>query len=277
MTTPGFWRSSLDPMRVMNVDMTHWQGNEAEQREDHLTVEEPLEVRLDQRSLAVIMRTPGHDHELAMGFLLSEGVIRQPDDILSIEDAVEADGLPLPNVVNVVLRQGGQREERHFAVSASCGLCGKNSIADLMVSTPPLEMDDVRIPASVIYTLPAQLRAAQAVFTHTGGLHAAGLFTHAGELLLLREDVGRHNAVDKLIGHGLLHGTLPYSRHILMVSGRTSFEIIQKALLARIPCIAAISAPSSLAVELADQAGVTLIGFLRERSMNVYTHPGRIV
>jgi len=277
MTTPGFWRSSLDPMRVMNVDMTHWQGNEAEQREDHLTVEEPLEVRLDQRSLAVIMRTPGHDHELAMGFLLSEGVIRQPDDILSIEDAVEADGLPLPNVVNVVLRQGGQREERHFAVSASCGLCGKNSIADLMVSTPPLEMDDVRIPASVIYTLPAQLRAAQAVFTHTGGLHAAGLFTHAGELLLLREDVGRHNAVDKLIGHGLLHGTLPYSRHILMVSGRTSFEIIQKALLARIPCIAAISAPSSLAVELADQAGVTLIGFLRERAINVYTHPGRIV
>ena len=277
MTTPGFWRSSLDPMRVMNVDMTHWQGNEAEQREDHLTVEEPLEIRLDQRSLAVIMRTPGHDHELAMGFLLSEGVIRQAEDILSIEDAVEADGLPLPNVVNVVLRQGGQREERHFAVSASCGLCGKNSIADLMVSTPPLEVDDVRIPASVIYTLPAQLRAAQAVFTHTGGLHAAGLFTHAGELLLLREDVGRHNAVDKLIGHGLLHGTFPYSRHILLVSGRTSFEIIQKALLARIPCIAAISAPSSLAVELADQAGVTLIGFLRDRSMNVYTYPGRIV
>jgi FdhD protein len=277
MTTPGFWRSSLDPLRVMNVDMTHWQGNEPEQREDHLTVEEPFEVRIDQRSLAVIMRTPGHDHELAMGFLLSEGVIRQADDILSIEDAVEADGLPLPNVVNVVLRQSGQREERHFAVSASCGLCGKNSIADLMVSTSPLEVDDVHIAASVIYTLPAQLRAAQAVFTHTGGLHAAGLFTHAGELLLLREDVGRHNAVDKLIGHGLLHGTFPYSRHILMVSGRTSFEIIQKALLARIPCIAAISAPSSLAVELANQAGVTLIGFLRDHSMNVYTHPGRVV
>jgi FdhD protein len=277
MTTPGFWRSSLDPMRVMNVGMTHWQGNEQERREDHLTVEEPFEIRLDQRSLAVIMRTPGHDHELAMGFLLSEGVIRQPDDILSIEDAVEADGLPLPNVVDVVLRQSGQREERHFAVSASCGLCGKNSIADLMVSTSPLEMDDVRIPASVIYTLPAQLRAAQAVFTHTGGLHAAGLFTHTGELLLLREDVGRHNAVDKLIGHGLLHGTFPYSRHILMVSGRTSFEIIQKALLSRIHCIAAIYAPSCLAVELAVQGGVSLIGLLRDRYMYVFTNPGRIV
>jgi FdhD protein len=288
MALPGFWRSSLDPERVMNVGMTHWQGNESQQREDQLTVEEPFEVRIDQRSLAVIMRTPGHDHELAMGFLFTEGVIRQPGDVLTIEDATEADGLPLANVVNIVLRHNQQLDvllppdhtpafERHFAVSASCGLCGKNSIADLMVTTSPLQVDDMHIPASIIYNLPAQLRIAQTVFTHTGGLHAAGLFTHTGELLLLREDVGRHNAVDKLIGHGLLNGTFPYSRHILMVSGRTSFEIIQKALLARIPCIAAISAPSSLAVELADQAGVTLIGFLRDQSMNVYTHAERIV
>ena len=288
MALPGFWRSSLDPERVMNVGMTHWQGNEWQQREDQLTVEEPFEVRIDQRSLAVIMRTPGHDHELAMGFLFTEGVIRQPDDVLTIEDATEAGGLPLANVVNIVLRHNQQQAvplpsgerlafERHFAVSASCGLCGKNSIADLMITTSPLQVDDMRIPASIIYNLPAQLRTAQTVFTHTGGLHAAGLFSHSGELLLLREDVGRHNAVDKLIGHGLLNGTFPYSRHILMVSGRTSFEIIQKALLARIPCIAAISAPSSLAVELANQAGVTLIGFLRDQTMNVYTHPERIV
>jgi len=288
MALPGFWRSSLDPERVMNVGMTHWQGNVWQQREDQLTVEEPFEVRIDQRSLAVIMRTPGHDHELAMGFLFTEGVIRQPGDVLTIEGATEADGLPLANVVNVVLRHNQQQDvplpsgerlafERHFAVSASCGLCGKNSIADLMVTTSPLQVDDMHIPASIIYNLPAQLRTAQTVFTHTGGLHAAGLFSHSGELLLLREDVGRHNAVDKLIGHGLLNGTFPYSRHVLMVSGRTSFEIIQKALLARIPCIAAISAPSSLAVELANQAGVTLIGFLRDQSMNVYTHAERIV
>ncbi len=291
MVVPGFWRSSLDPERVMNVRVTHWQEHEQQQREDHLTVEEPFEVRLDHRSLAVIMRTPGHDHELAMGFLFTERVIHQPDDVQTIEEATDADGLPLANVVNVILRHREQRDtllrvgdyqdqptfERHFAVSASCGLCGKNSIDDLMLTVPPLEADDLRISVSCIYELTRQLRVGQDVFTHTGGLHAAGLFTSTGELYLLREDVGRHNAVDKIIGFGLLHHALPYSRHILIVSGRTSYEIIQKALLARIPCIAAISAPSSLAVELAHQSGITLVGFLRNRSMNVYTHPERIV
>lgn len=290
MNLSGFWRSSLDPERVMNVNVTHWQGNEQQQREDHLTVEEPFEVRIENQSLAVIMRTPGHDCELAMGFLYTEGIISHPDDVVTIEEAVDAEGLPLLNVVNVLLRNSSQQAahvgvslagtsafERHFAVSASCGLCGKNSIADLMISTPPLETNELHIPAPVIYDLPNQLRTDQAVFTHTGGLHAAGLFSCSGELLLLREDVGRHNAVDKIIGHGLLHGDFPYSNHILMVSGRTSFEIIQKALLARIPCIAAISAPSSLAVELADSAGITLIGFLRDHSMNVYTHSERII
>lgn len=269
----------------MSVNMTHWQQDEQQQREDALAVEEPLEVRIDSRSLAAIMRTPGHDHELAMGFLLTEGVISRPDEVLKIEDATDSEGLPLVNVVNVALRHGDQQStltpqpvafERHFAVSASCGLCGKNSIADLLISTPPLEADEVHISASVLYDLPAQLRAAQAVFTHTGGLHASGLFTTEGKLLLLREDIGRHNAVDKIIGHGLLQGTFPYSKHILMVSGRTSFEIIQKALLARIPCVAAISAPSSLAVELADRVGITLVGFLRGQSMNVYTYQERI-
>lgn len=284
MTMPGFWRSSLDPERVMQAQVTHWQDQERQQRDDYLTVEEPFEVRIGEQSLAVIMRTPGHDPELALGFLLTEGVIQSFSDVLSLQEAVDADGLPLPNVLSISLREravGGNKAvpafERHFAVSASCGLCGKNSIADLMCSVPPLPADELRIPASLLYELPARLRNAQSVFTHTGGLHAAGLFDGSGALHLLREDVGRHNAVDKLIGYGLLHNTLPYSQHILLVSGRTSFEIIQKALLARVPCIAAISAPSSLAVELAEQGGITLIGFLRDRGMNVYTHAERII
>ena len=285
MTVQGFWRSALDPERVMNVRMTHWKEHLQEQREDYVTVEEPFEVRVNQRSLAVIMRTPGHDHELAMGFLFTERVIRQPEDVGAIEDAIDDDGLPLANVVNVHLRPGEQQDpvtqidhfERHFAVSSSCGLCGKNSIDDLMLTVPALKVEDLRITSSCIYELTRQLRIGQDVFTHTGGLHAAGLFTSTGELCLLREDVGRHNAVDKIIGYGLLHNTFPYSKHILVVSGRTSYEIIQKAMLARIPCIAAISAPSSLAIELAHQAGITLIGFLRDHTMNVYTHPERII
>jgi FdhD protein len=234
------------------------------------------------------MRTPGNDRELAAGFLFSEGIITSIDEIHSLEEAVDADGLPLANVIDVTLRPSeesdrpGKEErttaafERHFAVSASCGLCGKNSIADLMRNIAPLAPDGLRITASTLYELSAHLREQQAVFAHTGGLHAAGLFTASGELRLLREDVGRHNAIDKLIGHGLLHGNLPYARNILLVSGRTSFEIIQKALLARIPCVAAISAPSSLAVELASEGRITLVGFLRDRAMNVYTHPDRI-
>lgn len=269
----------------MSVQITHWQEGMPQQREEALTVEEPFEVRIDHRSLAVIMRTPGHDYELAMGFLFTEGIIAQASDVLHIEHDVDEDGLPLANVVNVQLRSRAQQEsfqshpttfERHFAVSASCGLCGKNSIADLLISTPPLAADDFRVPTTVLYDLPTHLRHEQTVFTHTGGLHAAGLFSATGELLLLREDIGRHNAVDKLIGHGLLGSGFPYTRHILLVSGRTSFEIIQKALLARIPCIAAISAPSSLAVELAERSGITLVGFLRDRTMNVYTHAERI-
>src|SRR6266480_1359837 len=291
MTLASYWRSPIDPERVMHVAVTHWQEDAQHEREDALSVEEPFEVRLNHRNLAVIMRTPGHDRELAMGFLFTERVIHQADDVYTIEDAIDDDGLPLANVVDVILHPGEQQDplthrdnyeqhsvfERHFAVSASCGLCGKNSIDDLMLTVPPLEVEELRISASCFYELTRQLRIGQDVFTHTGGLHAAGLFTSTGELCLLREDVGRHNAVDKIIGHGLLHNTLPYSRHILMVSGRTSYEIIQKALLARIPCIAAISAPSSLAVELAHQSGITLIGFLRDHAMNVYTHPERIV
>ena len=286
MGLPDFWRSPLDPERVVQVKTTRWQGDRRQVREDNLTVEEPFEVRIADQSLAVIMRTPGNDHELAMGFLFTEGVIQHASDVVKIEDALDSDGLPLENVVNVTLHASEQCAitssspaafERHFAVSASCGLCGKNSIAALMQTIPPLELDEFRVSAAILYKLAAKLRGQQAVFTHTGGLHAAGLFTPQGELLLLREDVGRHNAVDKLIGHGLLHGMYPYNNHIMMVSGRTSFEIIQKGLLARVPCIVAISAPSSLAVELAASSGITLVGFLRDSSMNVYTHPERVI
>ncbi|GAC1375662.1 MAG: formate dehydrogenase accessory sulfurtransferase FdhD [Ktedonobacteraceae bacterium] len=285
MALSSSWRSALDPERVMQVQITHWQEDAVVQREDQVTIEEPFEVRIGHQSLAVIMRTPGNDTELAMGFLLTEGVIQQPADVLAVESDVDEDNLPLANVLNITLRSQNQQDavraqpttfERHFAVSASCGLCGKNSIVDLMLSVSALEPDAVRINAATFYELATQLRARQKVFQYTGGLHAAGLFNAAGELQLLREDIGRHNAVDKLIGHGLLHGLFPYREHILLVSGRTSFEIIQKALLARIPCVAAISAPSSLAVELAEKGGITLVGFLRDHSMNVYTHPERI-
>lgn len=279
----GLWRSALDPERVVHTRVTHWQYAGWEQREEYLAVEEPLEIRLAGRSLAVIMRTPGHDAELAAGFLLTEGVLASVDDLLEIRAASDNDGLPLPNVVEVIVRE--QRAEalaesaftRHFAVSASCGLCGKDSINAVLCESEPIEVNDLRIAAACLYEAPARLREAQEVFTHTGGLHAAGLFNERGELELVREDVGRHNAVDKLIGHGLFHQTLPYTRALLLVSGRTSFEIIQKALRARIPCIAAISAPSSLAVELAAESGITLIGFLRAHTMNVYTHAERIV
>ncbi|HTK08939.1 MAG TPA: formate dehydrogenase accessory sulfurtransferase FdhD [Ktedonobacteraceae bacterium] len=285
MSLPDYWRSALDPERVMQARTTHWQEADSVLREEQLTVEEPLELRLDHQSLAVIMRTPGHDYELAMGFLFSEGIIHGADEVLSLEPELDDDGLPLVNVVNITLHESSSSLnsqtqtaafQRHFAVSSSCGLCGKNSIADLFCTTSPLEPDQLRIPASVIYSLPDQLRSAQKVFQHTGGLHAAALFSLNGELSLLREDVGRHNAVDKLVGHGLLHHLPPYREQILLVSGRTSYEIVQKVVLARIPCIAAISAPSSLAVELAEQGGVTLVGFLRGQSMNVYTHPERI-
>jgi FdhD protein len=319
MTQHAFWRSSLDPERVMSAQVMHWQDAEQEEREEYLTVEEPLEIRIlqypqtdrgkgenllasahedhspsemarepgafapDGQSLAMIMRTPGHDRELVCGFLLSEGVIQHPEDIVEVRVASDSEGLPLANVVEVMLREALMAEiaasafQRHFTVSASCGLCGKDSIADILCTAAPINEDHLRLSATSLYDLPERLRLAQAVFTHTGGLHAAGLFDVQGELSLLREDVGRHNAVDKLIGHGLLQCTLPYSNYLLLVSGRTSFEIIQKALRARIPCIAAISAPSSLAVELAEQSGITLIGFLRERTMNVYSHPERIL
>lgn len=266
-------------------------GSEAAPATDLLAAESPLEIRLahgpaDQRreqSLSVTMRTPGHDRELAAGFLLSEGLIRAGADLLALDH--RHDPRRPEQRGNVLLAELGAeievdlgRLERHFYTSSSCGVCGKTSIAAVQaVSCPALPpLDQPKIAAATVHALPERQRAAQAVFEQTGGLHASALFSPAGELLLLREDVGRHNALDKVLGAALLAGQLPLHRHVLLVSGRASFELVQKAAVAGIPVLAAVGAPSSLAVEAADEFGMTLLGFVRNERFNVYTHQSRI-
>lgn len=248
-------------------------GERAQSARDDLVVEEPLELQVDTRPVSVTMRTPGHDEELAAGFLVTEGIVTSTRDILRIA--------PHPrnrqNVINVFMRHPPdlERLKRHVFVSSSCGLCGKASIDSVHQHFKPVTTR-LRISAEVLLSLPEKLVRAQEAFARTGGLHAAGIFTRAGELMVLREDVGRHNAVDKVIGHGLLNKLLPFKDHILMVSGRASFEIVQKALAARIPIVAAVSAPSSLAVDFAIESGQTLVGFLRAGRMNLYAGRHRI-
>jgi FdhD protein len=243
--------------------------------EDRLTVEEPLEIRLGKSPVAVTMRTPGHDAELAAGFLLTEGIIHRADDITAIADPKRS----LPNVVCVKLRSGlrfnRKRLERYFQTTSSCGLCGKTTLEAIRVKTNTIS-SDLKVSLDLLYSLPEKLRTEQETFDETGGLHAAAVFDPRGELLFMREDVGRHNAVDKVIGAGLLQRLSPLDGHILMVSGRASFEIMQKALVARIPIVAAVSAPSSLAVALARKFKMTLVGFLRGRSCNIYSGVERI-
>jgi FdhD protein len=274
---------------------------------DRAATEEPLEVRLHGRPFAVIMRTPGADRELAAGFLLAERVIRTADDLGTIaycteqvrrkgdearltadttyEDGASQDTEPTyaENVVNVTLAEDRRAhveralaERRQVTTSSSCGLCGRLTIESLAVDVGPLPVRE-RIPAQLVTTLPDRLRAAQAVFDDTGGIHAAGLFTLSGELAGSAEDVGRHNAVDKVVGRMLMADALPLTDRILMVSGRTSYEIVQKALIAGIPLVASVSAPSTLAIELAQATGVTLLGFVRGSTFNIYTHAERIV
>jgi len=243
---------------------------------DELAVEEPLEIRVDTRSVVVTMRTPGHDHELAAGFLATEGIVQRRRDLLRIAPSARAtDG----NVLDVFLAPAVPldfaRLTRHVYASSSCGLCGKASIEEVHRQFPKLKTS-FALPAATLLRLPDRLRAGQAAFERTGGLHAAGLFTARGTLLVLREDVGRHNAVDKVLGHALLADRWPLARHVLMVSGRASFEIVQKALAAQVPVVAAVSAPSSLAVEFARRSGQALVGFLRGDRMNIYTHRRRI-
>jgi formate dehydrogenase accessory protein FdhD len=244
--------------------------------EDVLAVEEPLEIRIHNQPLSLTMRTPGHDAELAAGFLFAEGVIRSAADLAKLAPSPRnRDG----NVLNVTLADGvacdWSRLKRHFTTTSSCGLCGRESIAALRRRLPRVNAP-VRVTGGLLAGLPGKLRAAQAVFAATGGLHGAGLFNARGRLLVAREDIGRHNAVDKVLGWGLLNGKLPFDRHLLLVSGRASFEIVQKALAARVPVLCAVSAPSSLAVELAQSAGMTLVGFLRDGSMNVYCGSRRV-
>jgi FdhD protein len=288
LTSPS--RSPLDPLRQVSVEVVRWSGAASTLAHDELTAEEPLEIRAagaagqPASTLAVIMRTPGHDEELAAGFLYSEGLIRASHELAGFAPGSDPDGLPSDNVLDVRAAPGVDlprrvQEEgysRQFAVNASCGVCGKNSVAAACAVLPPLPDGALRVEPAVLTSLPDRLRAGQQVFAHTGGLHAAGLFDASGTLLALREDVGRHNAVDKLVGRALLDGTLPLAGQALLVSGRLSFEIVLKALAAGIPLVAAVSAPSSLAVDLAQASNITLVGFLRGSSFNVYTYPWRV-
>jgi FdhD protein len=250
---------------------------------DQLAVEEPLELRVDGRPMAVTMRTPGHDVELAHGFLLTEAVISAVPDVAVARycGSLDADGRNTYNVLDVALGPGvappGPSAQRNFYTTSSCGVCGKASLDAVRLRSRFSPADDqVRLAPATLRQLPGRLRAAQQVFDRTGGLHAAGLFTGSGELLVAREDVGRHNAVDKVLGWALLNGRVPARGCVLMLSGRVSFELVQKAVMAGVPVIAAVSAPSSLAVDLAAESGLTLIAFLRGDSMNIYTAPHRL-
>ena len=256
-------------------------GDDAGARvEDQLAGEEPLEVRIGGAPLTVMMRTPGHERELALGFLFGEGIIRTADDVAAVRILPNGEHPDLENIVDIALNPSApgvdQRWQRNFLSATSCGLCGVSTIEAIHQAAPPLPDDGLIVDPEVIYGLDARLRAEQEVFARTGGLHAAGLFTAEGEPVAVREDIGRHNAVDKVVGHALERGLMPLARHILMVSGRTSFEIVQKALQARIPVLVAVSAPSSLARDLAQASNQTLIGFLRGRSLNVYSGRQRI-
>jgi FdhD protein len=255
-------------------------------RRDQLATEEPLEIRLIaggvQRSLAITMRTPGADFELAAGFLHGEGIVAGRADIEQINYCVRSDvgAEQRYNIVNVALRGDAPPDldklDRHFYTSSACGVCGKTSLDALAIRTSPTIAPGPQIPAEVLYTLADQLRRNQGLFEATGGLHAAGLFGTNGQLLALREDVGRHNAVDKLLGWALLQDMLPLGQHILLVSGRASFEILQKALAAGLPIVCAVSAPSNLAVSVAQTFGMTLVGFLRGERFNIYAGAERV-
>jgi FdhD protein len=270
---------SVKPHRVGK-----WRAGAMRERTDCLAVEEPLEIRLAGRRFTLTMRTPGHDEELAAGFLLAEGFVKERGELGEIRRLRDSKGAPDPNALDVILNvaAAGLRERlrRNFAVSSSCGICGKTSIEAIERRIAPLTTT-VAITAPALLRLPAMMREAQAVFAATGGLHAAALFAldcaNEPALVVLREDVGRHNAVDKVVGFAFANDLIPLSRHVLMVSGRLSFELVQKAAAAGVAILSAVSAPSSLAVELAGDLGMTLVGFLREPNFNVYTHPQRIV
>ncbi len=256
--------------------IVRYEGGVRREDRDEVAREEPLEIRVRGRAVSVTMRTPGHDAELALGFLLSEGIIYRQQDVLKVEPCDRDDGSNILNVqLSPTVAVDFERLTRHVFASSSCGLCGKATIDAVRTQFPKID-GDAGMASETLLSLPQKMRAVQETFARTGGLHAAALFTTSGDLVVLREDVGRHNAVDKVIGDALMKGLLPMGDHALVVSGRTSFEILQKALSAGVPIIAAVSAPSSLAVEFAEESGQTLVGFLREARMNVYANFDRI-
>lgn len=277
MVSSGPARRTVTSVRVCAID-----GGTVRERPDKVVTEEPMEIRLhgpgqEPQPLAVTMRTPGSDFELAVGFCQTEGLLSSHEDLDTVAYCLAGDGEQEYNVVTVKVRTPVDRtgRQRAFTVNASCGLCGTTTLDEVEQHCEPVSAGP-RVARSVIATLPEQLRSAQIVFDDTGGLHAAARFTPDGDLVAVREDVGRHNAVDKLVGHALLERQLPLADDVLMVSGRVSFEIVQKAAMAGIPVLCAVSAPSSLAVDAARRFGQTLVGFVRGDAANVYTHPERI-
>ncbi len=269
-------KTAVEPIQIKKVGTAG-----VESKADLLAVEEPLEIRLgfgpmnerQQQSLSVTMRTPGHDFELAVGFLFTEGVIKSIDQVESVKYCQTVKPEELENVVRVELKQevhlDYKKFQRHFYTSSSCGVCGKSSMEAVKIQCSSI-ISTFNVSKELIHQLPGKLREAQHVFEHTGGLHASALFTEKGELIILREDVGRHNALDKVIGAMLFKKDIPLSNVILLVSGRASFELVQKAAMAGIPILAAVGAPSSLAVSLAKETGMTLLGFVRDGGFNVY-------
>lgn len=266
---------------VALTQVLEWHDGAVRRKEDYLAAEEPLEIRVGEHPLSVTMRTPGHDLELAAGFLFTEGIVERRAQILDLQESAGQNAANHDNVVAVRLAPEAMpdfaRMRRHFFAASSCGICGKASIDQVRARALAPLSDSFRIDAEVLIRMPEALRESQAVFGRTGGLHAAALFDAAGELLALREDIGRHNAVDKVIGWALLDQRVPLSSAVLMVSGRGGFEIVQKAIIAGVPVVACVSAPSSLAVQMAREMRQTLIGFLRGRRLVIYAGEDRIV
>jgi FdhD protein len=262
--------SGIDSQKIIRRK----RDGELEYLPDDLTIEEPLEICIGRKVLATTMRTPGHDEELAVGFLVSEAIVRGPDEIARISSDRD-------NRVTIDLKGGVKLKlnstKRFGTISSSCGLCGKTSIDAIRQNFPAITSKEIRVNIETLLSLPEKLRNAQTDFARTGGIHAAGIFDVHGELKIAREDIGRHNAVDKAIGRAFLDGSVPLGRHLLLVSGRASFEIVQKTLAAGVPIVAAVSAPSGLALSFARESNQTLIGFLRPPSFNVYSHIERVV
>ena len=271
------------PRNARSVDLTQvseWDDGQLHRKDDYLASEEPLEIRIGADPLSVTMRTPGHDRELAAGFLFTEGLIQNRDQIVRLETAQPQDGTNRGNVIEAELTPDAAPDfakmKRHFFAASSCGICGKASIDSIRSRLLAAPNPDFRFDAEILVRLPDALRDSQDVFQRTGGLHAAALFDPTGKLLVLREDIGRHNAVDKVIGSALLEGRVLLSDSLLLVSGRGGFEIVQKAIVAGIPVVASVSAPSSLAVRLARELHQTLIGFLRGRRFVIYAGEERM-